>query len=380
MKVLILSCSTGGGHNAAAYAIKEQLLKEGHEAVVLDHLNLIGEKVSKEVGDLYVNTVKTMPLVFGEAYQLAMAISRLVKRSPIYYANGLVANYLARYLKRHKFDAIVMPHLFPAETITFLKRKGVKLPLTVFVATDYTCIPFTEETDCDYYILPHKELLQEYVQRGIPKNRLIGLGIPVSGKFSRDISKSEARYRLRLTGFHKLYLVAGGSMGAGDVGRLAAELNKRCSKGDGIILICGNNRTLYNRLKKRYENNRRIRVITHTDHMALYMKACDLIFTKPGGLTSTEALVAEIPMVHTKPIPGCESKNRDFFMAHGMSVSPSTVNRQVEEGVELAMWRDKRNRMIQAQNKYGNKYAAKQIVNFIAQKCEKDSKEQSDRE
>ena len=236
MKVLILSCSTGGGHNAAAYAIEEQLLKEGHVAIVLDHLELAGERVSKDVGELYVNTVKTVPYVFGKVYQLGMTVSHLVKRSPVYYANGLVAHYLERYLRERHFDAIVMPHLFPAEAITYLKRQGVKLPLTVFIATDYTCIPFTEETDCDYYIIPHEELTREYVKRGIPKEKLIGLGIPVSGKFVRNISKSDARFRLRLTGLEKLYLVAGGSMGAGDVARLAEELYRKCAKRDGIIL------------------------------------------------------------------------------------------------------------------------------------------------
>ena len=365
MKVLILTCSTGGGHNAAAYAIEEELYKEGHETVVLDHLSLAGERVSKDVGELYVSTVKTMPVVFGKVYQLGMKISHMVKRSPIYYANGLVSGYLEQYLRRNKFDAIVMPHLFPAETITYLKRKGVKIPLTLFVATDYTCIPFTEETNCDYYILPHKELLQEYVKRGLSKEKLICLGIPVSEKFGRNICRIEARRRLQLNVSEKLYLIAGGSMGAGNVTRLAAEIHKNCNRRDGIVIICGNNHALYNRLKKCYENNHRIRVVAHTDRMALYMKASNVIFTKPGGLTSTEAVVARIPIIHTKPIPGCGSMNRDFFVSHGMSVSPSTVKKQVKKGVELATGIDQRNRMIKAQQRHGNANAAKDIVHFI---------------
>ena len=55
-------------------------------------------------------------------------------------------------------DVLVMPHLYPAETITYMKRKGMKLPLTVAVMTDYTCIPFWEETDCDYYVMSHEAL------------------------------------------------------------------------------------------------------------------------------------------------------------------------------------------------------------------------------
>lgn len=377
MKVLILSCSTGGGHNAAAYALLEQLEKEGHSAVVMDHLNLVGEKVSKEVGALYVNTVKTAPLVFGGAYQLGMMVSRHAKRSPVYYANGLVASHLERYLKEHSFDAILMPHLFPAETITYLKRKGVELPLTIYVATDYTCIPFSEETDCDYYILPHYGLVGEYVQRGVSREKLIPLGIPVSGKFHRKISQEQARLRLRLQDIDRLYLVAGGSMGAGAMAKLTATLHKQCKKRDGMVLICGNNQSLYHKLKKRYGNNPRIRVVPRTKHMSLYMKASDVIFTKPGGLTSTEAAVAGIPIVHTKPIPGCETVNRDFFVSHGMSVSSLTVKKQVEEGVKLASEKYARDQMELAQKRGSYAYAARNIVAFIHNKLESNNKSDS---
>ena len=72
------------------------------------------------------------------------------------------------YLQENPVDAIVMPHLYPAETITYMRRNGFALPLTVAVMTDYTCIPFWEETDCDYYITPHKKLHPEIIKRGIP--------------------------------------------------------------------------------------------------------------------------------------------------------------------------------------------------------------------
>ena len=67
MKFLILSCKTGGGHDAAANALKLQFEKMGHEAFVFDYLTLAGEKVAKRVANAYVNTVKTVPYVFGEA-------------------------------------------------------------------------------------------------------------------------------------------------------------------------------------------------------------------------------------------------------------------------------------------------------------------------
>ena len=149
MKALILSCNTGGGHNSAARAIAEEMQERGDEAYVLDYLCLAGEGVSRLVGDGYVQIVKKTPRLFGLFYKLGMVASRLLKKSPVYYINGRMAKYLDGYLREHPVDVLIMPHLYPAETITYMKRKGMKLPLTVAVMTDYTCIPFWEETDCD---------------------------------------------------------------------------------------------------------------------------------------------------------------------------------------------------------------------------------------
>ena len=95
-----------------------------------------------------------------------MIASRLLRKSPVYYINGRMAKYLDGYLREHPVDVLIMPHLYPAETITYMKRKGMKLPLTVAVMTDYTCIPFWEETDCDYYVLPHEALKNVLCQAG----------------------------------------------------------------------------------------------------------------------------------------------------------------------------------------------------------------------
>ena len=144
MKALILSCNTGGGHNSAARAIAEEMQERGDEAYVLDYLCLAGEGVSRLVGDGYVQIVKKTPRLFGLFYKLGMVASRLLKKSPVYYINGRMAKYLDGYLREHPVDVLIMPHLYPAETITYMKRKGMKLPLTVAVMTDYTCIPFWE--------------------------------------------------------------------------------------------------------------------------------------------------------------------------------------------------------------------------------------------
>ena len=133
MKALILSCNTGGGHNSAGKAIAETLIQQGDEAYVMDYLTLAGEGVSKLVGDGYVHIVKKTPKLFGVVYKLGMGVSRITRKSPVYYLNGRMAKYLDRYIQENPVDVIIMPHLYPAETITYMKQKGIKLPLTVAV-------------------------------------------------------------------------------------------------------------------------------------------------------------------------------------------------------------------------------------------------------
>ena len=109
----------------------------------------------------------------------------------------------------------------------------------------------------------------------------------------------------------KYILAAGGSMGAGDLKKLVACILKS-TKEEKLIIVCGNNAKVESQLKKAFSSCDRAKILGYTTQMNLYMKACDVLFTKPGGLTSTEGAVAGIPMVHTEPIPGCETANRKF--------------------------------------------------------------------
>ena len=95
------------------------------------------------------------------------------------------------------------------------------------------------------------------------------------------------------------------------------------------------------------------------------MDACDVIYTKPGGLTSTEALVKNIPIVHTAPIPGCEAANVAFFKKRHLSVSSKRLSKQVELGKIMIENKELNAEMIRAQRRERKPYAAIQIVGLL---------------
>ena len=124
MKVLILSCNTGGGHNAAASALKESLNFYHHEAEVLDLMSLGRKHTSALVGGAYVKLVSVFPAGFGALYQLGELVRKFPWKSPVYYANARLGNALADYIDQNHFNAVVTTHLYPAETLTWMKQKG----------------------------------------------------------------------------------------------------------------------------------------------------------------------------------------------------------------------------------------------------------------
>lgn len=323
MDALILSCSTGGGHNAAGAAIREELERRGHRVTMLDPYALTGTGLERRVGNSYIRIAQKTPRFFGFVYGLGNLYRRLPVRSPVYHVNAGMCAPMRKFLLENHFDVILMPHLYPGEILTNLKRRGFPIPKTIFVATDYSCIPFTEEIECDCYITPSPELCADFIRRGIAPEKLVPAGIPVRASFSKNISRDEAVAQLSLDMEKRYLLLSGGSIGAGGLSKVIALLSDWLAGHENyhLIAICGNNRALYAKLQQQYGINSNITLLTSTDKMALYMKACDAFLSKPGGLSSTEAAVSETPLIHISPIPGCETRNLAFFDQNGMSLA-----------------------------------------------------------
>ena len=331
MDALILSCGTGGGHDSAARALLEEMELRGHHATMLNPYTLHSDQLAQRINHFYISMVQKTPRLFGAVYTAGQLYRALPCRSPVYFANRSMVPVMAAYLDEHPVDVVLMSHLYPAEIMTNMKNSGIKIPKTVFVSTDYVCIPFTEETDCDAYITPAPDLTADYVRRGIPGDKLHPFGIPTSRAFSAPRSKAEARAQLRLEEGRKYILITGGSMGGGKIrDAIDSLIGAVADRQDvGLIIICGSNRALFEQLTAAAP--RHTVVVGYTDQMAAYMRTADLFITKPGGLSSTEAAVCGVPVLHASAIPGCEMYNAEYFSAHGMSAlctSPHSIAAQ----------------------------------------------------
>lgn len=361
MDVLVLSCGTGGGHNSAAKAVSEEMMRRGHQVTMLNPYTLKSTELSKKINNTYISTVQKAPKAFGTVYKIGDLYRRLPFRSPVYLVNHAMNHSMEDFFNEHPVDVVIMPHLFPAEIMTNMRLHGMNVPKTIFIATDYVCIPFTEETECDAYVIPSVDLTDEFVEKGIPKEKLYPIGIPTAAAFRESRTREQEKQYLGLDIEKKYILISGGSMGSGKIEKAIEKLQGYFDESQDVelIVVCGSNQKLYQKLIA--QKRKQTTVIKYTNDMVAYMRACNLFITKPGGLSSTEAAVCGIPIIHTAAIPGCESCNARYFSEHGMSIISEDFDELVSAVKSLLEHEERCTEMIASQKKGVNPEAAADI-------------------
>lgn len=314
MHILILSCSTGQGHNSAALAIKEAVERRGDTCEFHNALLFLSQIYDRVVCDGHVFIYKRFPKLFGVGYRFEE------NHPPTIIINQmkLGVKKFAKFFESKNFDAIVCTHSFASLIVNeYKKRSGSKVPLA-FVSTDYTCCPGAPESEADLYFAPHPLLRGEFEASGIKPESFFPFGIPVSNKFIEKRDKSEARRELGLPQNRKIVLLGCGSMGCGPIAKLAALLSRRLPDAL-IVVVCGNNLRLLERLTRLEHDN--IIPLPYTKKMALYLAASDVYITKAGGLSTTETILSDVPLLYIDAVPGCETRNIDFMVGNNFAAA-----------------------------------------------------------
>ncbi len=370
-KVLVLSCGTGGGHNSAAKAIQENLINKGIETDFIEYLDIINQKVRNRVNKLYINSTKNNGKVFKVVYKLGEIYQKTNLKSPVYALNFLNKKRLYKYILDNNYKYIITTHLFAAQSLTAIKKEhSIKF---MEVATDYVCIPFWEETNPDYFVIPSQELEEDFKKKGIPEEKLLPFGIPTAKAFREKYDKKEYKEKLNFHINEKYVLILTGSMGFGNVTDMIKRLRKEI-KNVNFIVSCGHNEELFHTLKNEYKNAKKMVILPFTDKISDYMKASDVILSKPGGLTTTEIATLRKPFIHTMPIPGCENYNANFFSKRKMSIKCDTIEEVVENTKKLLTNEILQNQMIKNQEKYIRKDTCDKIADIVIKEMQQNGR------
>jgi len=363
MKVLILSCNTGEGHNTAAKAIASALTARGDYCKTEDALAYLSEGMSDFISGWHVRIYRRAPVLFNTGYKVVEKTQNgSDKKTLMSRFFSKAANKLAAAVKAGDFDLVICTHPFSAYMYTLTEREHTLSPKTAFVATDYTCSPTVDKSKLDLYFIPHESLKSYFVGCFIPEHKLVATGMPVRAEFYRRVDKITAKRGLGLPEDKRNILLACGSMGCGPLKALAVELAKKLRGDVCLTVICGSNTKLKKQLD-RLKLPQNVRVLGFTNNISLYMDSAEFIITKAGGLTCSEALAKRLPLLFINAVGGCENYNRRFFVDNGMAVE--TKGSIAAKALELLESPDSLADMVAAMDKIYAGNAAENICKVL---------------
>ena len=336
MKVLILSCNTGAGHNACARAIQEELTERRLPCDIRDALAFVSKDVSNLISQGHVWLYKNIPQLWAEGYTYAEKHPQAMDDdSAVFRLLALGSGRLRAYIVSQGFTHVVSTHLFPAMMLTRIQRTHPMPVKTAFVATDYTASPGYDGIEADWYFIPDASLLDDFSKPGTPPERIVASGIPVRPVFHRRIDKAEALRRLGLAPNHRHLVVMCGSMGCGPMRDILKLLVRHLPADVEVSVVCGTNQKLSRKLDRSLGACPNIHIHDFVENVSLLMDSADLYLTKPGGLSASEAMAKQLPMVLIPAVPALETYNSQFFTHLGAALTADTAKGIADQCIAL---------------------------------------------
>ncbi len=319
MKIMLLMAATGGGHIRAAQAV-EQYIRENtsYDVVTVDALKAVNRFLDKTVCDSYLFMAKKIPAIFGRLYKRTNQQNLFAGLVP--RLSGLFSSLLYRTIADYGPDVIITTHPFAAEMVSALKEDGLVTAPLICIITDYGVHRAYVAGKVDAYVTASEELAPELVALGVSPDQIFPFGIPVHGVFFQKKDKELLKKELGLDPALPTILFMAGSFGVSNIIKLCRSLETTDVQMQ-LMVITGRNKKLYKAFEKEFEDFRLpAKLIFFTNEVEKYMYAADLLVTKPGGLTVSEALACGLPMAVFDAIPGQEEDNADFLSSHEMCV------------------------------------------------------------
>jgi processive 1,2-diacylglycerol beta-glucosyltransferase len=323
-RILVLAASVGAGHLRAAQAVELALRRLDPDAAIenYDVLELTNATFRRLYGVAYLDMVNKAPHVLGYFYDMLdrppsprHKTDRLRR-----FVEKLNLSRFLRFVRKKPWDIIVNTHFLPAEIIASLRRRGTIHCPQFTVTTDFETHRLWVNQPCEHYFTATEEGAASLQCWGVPAGDISVTGIPVHPDFSQPKDRAECLARHGLVGDRPVVLQLAGGFGVGPVeqlyrGLLAVEPPLE------VVVVAGRNEELKARLEEiEVPQRHRSKVLGFTTQMDELMAAADLVVSKPGGLTTSEALARGAAMAVVNPIPGQESRNSDYLLENGAAI------------------------------------------------------------
>ena len=320
MKILVIHATAGAGHKKAAEAIYHGLQAKGYADVrLVDALDYTNPFFQKSYPWFYSFIVTRLPQIWGVLFAILdvpwmQPLVRFIRR--LY--NGFNAQALQKFITVEHFDCVITTQFLSAEVSAYLKRTGKIKSKIICVVTDFDVHRIWVNEGIDFYTGACEYTRNKLISLGISPGRILATGIPTDAKFSIKPDIIAIKKKLGLQEGAMTILIATGSFGMGPIEELMNLLGEY-----QLLIVCGHNKGLYERLKPLAPK------LTHilglVDNMDELMSVADVMVTKPGGLSIAEALVKKLPMIFFSAIPGQETNNINVLCSYEVCQGQSTL-------------------------------------------------------
>lgn len=308
-KLLILSSDTGEGHNSAAAAIENAARSAGH----LTHIRKPLEEstaINRLLGNFYNILLRHRPQWMVWYFRLIE--SARPNERDIFYSK--VRKYIGRFIESENPGILLSVHPMLNHFIQrFIKEERLSIPCYTFVTDPFP--PFWRgwaSPFVDRYFVATDEALQALCAAGIPAWRIERVPMPLRPGFrpATMTEIQEFRNTFKLDGASTI-LINGGARGGGPLFKIYQTVRK-CAPNSNILIVCGRNQKLRWRIERQLDS--RTRTFGFLDDLHRYVGASDLVVTKPGALSTYEALACRVPVV-LAGMRGLMPQESGFFQA-----------------------------------------------------------------
>jgi processive 1,2-diacylglycerol beta-glucosyltransferase len=299
--------------------VRVRLAARGMRGEVVDSYRYAASLFSKVVSDGYIGMVRTIPQVYGFIYDRA---ERATAAGGFrVWASEFTARNIRGLMERMRPSAVVCTHAFPCGVMAAYKRLYDPTVPVMGIVTDFVVHPFWIYRNIDAYAVATPEIRAALVGRGIDPARVGVDGIPVDPRFGMPApDRGALREALGLSRDAAVALVMGGGLGLGPVATTVRAL-ARTSPSVTPVVIVGKNRRLEHRVaEEARRDGADVHVLGFVENVFDWMRAADVLITKPGGLSTSEALAVGVPLVLLKPLPGQEERNARYLVSRGAAL------------------------------------------------------------
>ena len=357
MRVLIPTVTAGAGHLQAAAALEEawRALRPGDDVRRVDVLDYTPRWYRKIYVQGYLKLIEHAPDLYAMMFKKTDHPARIKELTKFRRrSSGVMAKSFVKEVVEFAPEVILAPHYLPLEIMggvlaskSLSKKLAAQVaavalrtqlkdqtdpprsarhsttPFITCIVTDFEAHALWMEPCVNLFCVAAPGTKARLVARGAKDADVVVTGIPIAAKFSARVDADGLRAQFGFAPNVPTLLVLGGGFGMGPVREILGELGK-IERALQVIVVCGQNEKLRTQLAA-LPHRHKTQVLGFATNMHELMAVSDLILTKPGGLTTSEALAMGKPLFILNPIPGQEAANSDFLLEQGAAVKANCL-------------------------------------------------------